>query len=156
MEPTQLDLRDIHLPESIGWWPPAIGWWVLAILIPILIGILFLVYKKLTRRTAIKTAIKMLEKIKLDTGSNDEQKLEALSVLLRRTAISVFPRSEAASLTGQSWLEFLDAPLGDDRFSKGIGSALINSRYQKQKPKLAIPELIVLCEDWLTVLKKRK
>ena len=27
---TQLDLRDIHLPEAIGWWPPAIGWWLLA------------------------------------------------------------------------------------------------------------------------------
>ena len=30
LDPSQLPLRDIHLPEVIGWWPPAIGWWILA------------------------------------------------------------------------------------------------------------------------------
>ena len=23
------ELRDIHLPPEIGWWPPAYGWWIL-------------------------------------------------------------------------------------------------------------------------------
>ena len=27
MDPTQLPLRDLHLPETIGWWPLAPGWW---------------------------------------------------------------------------------------------------------------------------------
>ena len=29
MDPTQLPLRDLHLPPDIGWWPMAPGWWVL-------------------------------------------------------------------------------------------------------------------------------
>ena len=41
MNPTidvsQLPLRDIHLPGSVGWWPPAIGWWLLAALV--LVGV---------------------------------------------------------------------------------------------------------------------
>ena len=156
MDSDQLPLRDIHLPETIGWWPPAMGWWILVILIPLLFFLIFLLYKKLTRRSAIKTAKKMLEKIKQDTTSSDEQKLAVLSILLRRTAISVSSRSEAASLTGQDWLEFLDTPLNDQRFSKGIGTMLTDSRYQKQKPQLEIPPLITLCEDWLKALKRHQ
>ncbi|RLA40856.1 MAG: hypothetical protein DRR06_16870 [Gammaproteobacteria bacterium] len=26
-------LRDIQLPEAVGWWPPAPGWWVLALVL---------------------------------------------------------------------------------------------------------------------------
>lgn len=32
----ELPLRDIHLPETIGWFPPAIGWWLLIIFVPII------------------------------------------------------------------------------------------------------------------------
>ncbi len=30
MDPSELPLRDIHLPDPVAWWPPAPGWWVLA------------------------------------------------------------------------------------------------------------------------------
>ena len=156
MDSAPLPLRDIHLPETIDWWPPAIGWWGLVILIPLLIALLFRLYKKLTQRTAIKTAKSMLEKIKRDTASSDEQKLTALSILLRRTAISVFPRSKAASLTGQDWLKFLDSPLNEQRFNTEVGTILSDSRYRKQKPQLEIPALIALCEDWLKALKRQQ
>ncbi|MGH8222486.1 MAG: DUF4381 family protein, partial [Woeseiaceae bacterium] len=29
MDPQQIPLRDLHLPEAVGWWPPAPGWWLL-------------------------------------------------------------------------------------------------------------------------------
>jgi hypothetical protein len=29
MNPEELDLRDIQLPDAPGWWPPAPGWWLL-------------------------------------------------------------------------------------------------------------------------------
>ncbi len=27
MEPSELPLRDLHLPDAVGWWPLAPGWW---------------------------------------------------------------------------------------------------------------------------------
>ena len=29
MDPTELPLRDLHLPNPVGWWPLAPGWWFL-------------------------------------------------------------------------------------------------------------------------------
>ena len=23
------DLRDVHMPDPISWWPPAFGWWMI-------------------------------------------------------------------------------------------------------------------------------
>jgi hypothetical protein len=60
MPTTQLPLKDIHLPDAISWWPPAIGWWLIIILMPLLIVFFYWFYKRLTRKTAINTAIKRL------------------------------------------------------------------------------------------------
>ena len=37
-DPSQLPLRDIHLPDAVAWWPPAFGWWIVAALV-VLLGI---------------------------------------------------------------------------------------------------------------------
>jgi cbb3-type cytochrome oxidase subunit 3 len=157
MKPTKLPLRDIHLPEAIGWWPPAIGWWVLAILIPLLIGLMFWLYRYLTRKTAIKAAKKLLLEIKQDTQRENSQKLKDLSVLIRRTAISTNVRNECAGLTGQQWLEFLDRSVTGAPFSQGIGQLLANAPYQQNAPtEQEISQLTSLCEDWLNTQIKRK
>ena len=160
MPTTQLPLKDIHLPEAIGWWPPAIGWWLLAILIPLLIAVLYWLYKRLTRKTAIKTAKKNLATIKENPALDNNQKLRELSMLVRRVAITVSPRTEAASLTGRQWLEFLDKSLTGAPFSEGCGQLLADAPYRNTLPtELEISQLISLCEDWLkaqTLTAKRK
>lgn len=155
MNPTPLDLKDIHEPEAIGWWPPAIGWWILAVLIPLLIIFLVWFYKRLTRKTALKTAKKMLARIKQDAVQDNLQKLGELSVLVRRVAISVSPRAKAAGLTGRQWLEFLDRSVKGLPFSEGIGQLLADAPYRKTAPtELEISQLIDLCEDWLKAQTK--
>jgi len=155
MQPTELPLKDIHLPEAIGWWPPAIGWWLLAVLIPALIAIVYWIYKRLTRKTAINTAKKNLAAIKLNPELDNARKLRELSMLLRRVAISVNPRTEVASLTGRSWLAFLDQSLSGAPFAEGGGQLLATAPYRNTAPDdQEITQLISLCEDWLKAQTK--
>jgi cbb3-type cytochrome oxidase subunit 3 len=157
MESNQLPLRDIHLPEAIGWWPPALGWWLLAILIPLLIALVVWLYKRITQKTAIKAAKTLLLQIKQDPQRDNSQKLKDLSALIRRTAISTNVRNECAGLTGQQWLEFLDRSLKGVPFSQGIGQLLANAPYQQNAPtEQEISQLTSLCEDWLNAQTKRK
>lgn len=157
MNPTLLDLKDIHEPEAIGWWPPAVGWWILAVSIPLLIIFLVWLYKRLTRKTALKTANKILARIKQDATRDSLQKLSDLSILIRRVAISVSPRTKSAGLTGRQWLEFLDTSVKGLPFSEGIGQLLADAPYRKTPPtELEISQLIALCEDWLKSQTKQK
>jgi len=150
MEAQQLPLKDIHIPDTIIWWPPAIGWWLMALLVILLIagGIWF--YKRLTRKTAIKTAKKLLLSIKQNNEINNQQKLVELSKLLRRVVVSNLSRSRAASLTGQDWLLFLDNSVKGAPFSEGIGQLLANAPYRNTSPSDGeISQLLSLCQDWL-------
>lgn len=157
MQANQLPLKDLHLPEAISWWPPAYGWWLLAILIPLFIVLIYWFYKRLTRKTALKAAKKILADIRQNNKLDNFQKLCELSVLLRRVAISVFPRADVAGLTGRAWLEFLDGSLKDKPFSTGIGACLAEAPYRKVPPSgLEISQLISLCEDWLNHCTKQK
>jgi hypothetical protein len=154
MQPTELPLKDLHLPEAISWFPPAIGWWLVAVLIPLVIGFLYWFYQRLTRKTALKTAQKILAYIK-NSPMNNANKLAELSALLRRVAISATPRTQIAGLTGQAWLAFLDGSLKNAPFTTGAGRCLADAPYRQSVPsELEISQLISLCEDWLKAQKK--
>jgi hypothetical protein len=157
INPSELPLRDIHIPEAISWWPLAIGWWITLALIPMLLWISFLIYKRLTRKTALKTAKKLLVQLKTDASKTDAEKLIEISMLIRRVAISISPREECASLTGNAWLEYLDKSLKDNSFTHGIGQCLADVSYRKNtNENINISELINLVERWLKVQKVKK
>lgn len=155
--PVDLPLRDIHLPEAIGWWPPALGWWLLAILLPLLLAGLWWLYKRLTRKTALKTARKLLRALQNDSTLGDIEKIAEASALLRRVAISIDSRNEVAGLTGRDWLAYLDASVDGAPFSTGPGSVLLDAHYRPAlRSDWAAREFFALCEDWLKAQRKRK
>jgi len=148
--PQELALRDIHLPETIGIWPPAIGWWLLLILIPLSLYLCWFLYKRLTRHTAVKDANVLLAAISNDQNTDDLQKLQQLSQLLRRVAISTAPRQQSAGLTGNDWLQFLDESVAGSPFSTGEGRYLADAHYRKTLPNdVDIAAIIKLSEAWL-------
>jgi hypothetical protein len=154
MPPTELPLKAIHLPELIAAWPFAIGWWITLLVIPSVLWIMLWIYRRFMRNTPIKSARKLLSQLKQDKTLNDAQKLAQISILIRRVAISIAPRSDCAGLTGQAWLEYLDKSLKNKEFSQGVGRVL-EMNYQPALAKnINIDELINLTERWLKAQKK--
>lgn len=151
----QLPLRDIHLPDPIGWWPPAAGWWLLAILVPALVAGLVWLVRHRRRMTPIKLALRELDFLQGDAGLGADAKLRRLSILLRQTALTLYPRQYVAGLAGEDWLHWLDETLGEPRFSQGPGRILAEAPY---RPAAAanLDEVLRLCRDWLLVLAKTK
>ena len=146
----ELPLRDIHLPEAITWWPPAIGWWFLLLLIVAAVVAGWLLYKKLTRRTALKTGLGILSSIRHSEENDQLVILKQLSSCIRRVAMSTDSRAEVASLTGEKWLSYLDQSVEGTPFSSGVGQYLSDAHYRQTAPEgLDSEALINLCESWL-------
>lgn len=145
-----LPLKDIHLPDPIGWWPPAMGWWLSLLIVGVVSFLAIYGYKRLTRKTAVKVAQKLLTEIRrqpVDAGRT----LSELSALLRRTAVTSGKREQIAGLTEQAWLNYLDRSLPDSPFSQGVGRFLADSHYRPSPPKdeIDFDALFALCERWL-------
>lgn len=150
MEP--LPLRDIHLPEAIGWWPPAPGWWLLLILSITLAGGLAWWLRR-RRAAPARLALLELDLLRRDAGLPAEEKLRRLGILLRRVNLSLYPREAVAGLAGEAWLRWLDRAVGAPRFSEGIGRRLVDGPYRPH-PQADIEELLALCRDWVKAAGK--
>lgn len=156
MPPVQnLPLRDIHVPEPIGWFPPALGWWLLIIFVPILSYFLIAFLQKIFKKTAIKEARKLLLQLEKNDTLTDLEKVRELSILLRRVAISRGAEKEKmSSLTGRAWLDYLDQSLQDAPFKNGVGSCLAHAPYQKELPvETDLVALFALAQKWLNAQK---
>ena len=157
MPPTKLPLRDIQIPEVIGLWPPAIGWWFLAVLIPLSLYLSYKLYRRLTRKTALKALKKHFKILKLNTELSEQQKLIALSSLMRRAAVSLYPRVETASLTGKEWLDFLNQSLKiSSSFNTQTGQLLVDAAYRPAPDLSELNALFALCEQWINTQKEPK
>ena len=110
MDPAEIPLRDIHLPEPIGWWPLAPGWWVSIVLIVLAATIGLIVWHWRKRRLVQRTALSELESIEISYRDHrDNHRLaRELSKLARRTALALEPGRASAAETGSDWSNRLD------------------------------------------------
>jgi hypothetical protein len=154
MDPQQIPLRDLHLPELVGWWPLAPGWWFLIALAAA--GLAWLLYRsfiKWRRNAARRIALRELSRIQHDYqyGVDEISLAIELSELLRRTMLAYAPRNEVAGLTGEGWLRWLDQGLDDRPFSQGSGQNLESLPYRRP----AAIEDDVDVEGLIRAVKKR-
>ncbi|KTC91594.1 DUF4381 domain-containing protein [Fluoribacter dumoffii] len=104
-------LKDIHLPAPIGWWPLAPGWYILmALILFIAIILAYGAYKRHRYALAKKQALLLLNDYRknFDKEQNSSLTCARISELLRRVALAYYPRERVASLHGEDWLNFLN------------------------------------------------
>lgn len=128
-------LRGLHLPDTIGWWPPAPGWWMLAALVAGAIVITMIMMR--ARRHGVRRhalgELRALEQRWARDGDLHALAI-ALSELVRRVALMRFGNARVASLHGTQWTGFLAstarrsgrAPGG---FANGAGHLLAVAPY---------------------------
>lgn len=100
-------LRDIHLPEAISWWPLAVGWWVVGIItiICIYLAVQFGLnhfYNQRYRRQAL---------VALDNlpDSDQHRRLIELFSLLKQVASSAYPQQNFSSLSNVDFIRAIQS-----------------------------------------------
>ena len=151
------NLHEIILPDPVSWMPQTIGWYVVFGLILLVAG--WWVYGRLRRFQ--KNRYRRVALAELDVIEQELQRpegcakaLEEIPVLLKWTALSAFPRSDVASLSGEKWLSFLDKTMGGKDFAEDEGRLLCELAYAPAVKNLTLPEerignLLQLIRRWI-------
>ena len=133
MNDDALPLRDLHLPEAVGWWPLAPGWWLLIALF--VTGLAYLTwrwYRAWRFNAPRRYALRELAKFEADylEHRNPVALGKQLSELLRRGMLAYAPRGEVAGLTGDAWLAWLDKGMPLPYFHTEGGRSLLSLPYR--------------------------
>jgi len=145
MDPEQIPLRDLHLPEAISWWPLAPGWWLLIALIAVGLGLLFRLFMRTRARGAARRhALHQLNELTADFEQHHNAVAFSghLSELLRRTMLAYAPRHDVAGLTGDKWLAWLDRDLDQPRFQSEAGRKLLELPYRAPSDDVSAMDLV--------------
>jgi hypothetical protein len=146
-DPGSLDrLHDIVLPAPAPWWPPAPAWYVLGGLLAIFLITLSWALFAWWQRNAYRREA-LAELAELEPKASQAETLAAVAELVKRVALAVYPRDRVASLTGDSWLSFLDASAGTSDFQRGAGANLESAYSPSNHP--ASPELFHAVRHWI-------
>ena len=138
MNPTDplANLRDIHLPGEVSWWPLAPGWWLLiTLLLAVILWQLWLWKKRIKHRRLLQEIQQELSSIKssFDNTNDQHQLVSSSSELLRRLLLLHKNRSEVANLTGQNLNELLNSYVRDtNQNSNHLATLLSEGKFQRQ------------------------
>jgi hypothetical protein len=121
------NLHDIVAPGAVAWWPPAPGWYaVMAVAVTVLVVLLWKYWRHWRRNRYRGAALKELDRLGRDAAGGD---LSELPVLLKRAALSAWPRQQVAGLVGEDWHRFLDQSVNTELFHCGAGVLLDRLSY---------------------------
>ncbi|MEP1213861.1 MAG: DUF4381 domain-containing protein [Marinobacter sp.] len=142
-------LRDIHLPQPGGFWPPAPGWWILlAIALTLVVLAFVLLRQKRSKNRWLGTAKKELQRLEQNAVA-DNHWFAALNQLLKQSARQRYPERIPESLSGEPWVRFLLETSPKDRVaSRPVVEAMVNSAW-RPVPGCRPEEAVAFARVWL-------
>ncbi|MFT4563736.1 MAG: hypothetical protein ACI9BW_003494 [Gammaproteobacteria bacterium] len=155
MEPTDIPLRDIHIPDPISWWPLASGWWALVglLLLAIVIGIALRIW--LQRHRVRRAAVREFVAIEQRYREHRDAHLLAreLSQLMRRAALGYGPQHHSAALVGAAWHAHLDTLNATAKLDDSAKATLGKAPYRANE-SFDSEALLAALRLWVTGLHK--
>ena len=156
-DPSQLPLRDIHLPEAVAWWPPAFGWWIAAAFVVLMGVALSLRAWQQRRHRAARRALKEILRA-LEGGAEPSECVSDASIVLRRFAMTINRKSaDVAGLAGEAWLEYLAGKTKDPEFTAGSARLLLDAPY-RAAGNVSMEQAQTVCRvcvDWINTQPAR-
>lgn len=145
-------LRDIHVLSSPSWWPLAPGYWILAGLVIATALWLIIHYRRSGVRRAAQREFSELVSA-YEQHDNALALATDVSVLLRRTAMTLEARDSVAAITGDQWIEQLEeiAHSDDYTFSSPVRKVLTKEIYKKNGD-IPVDQLLKECRSWIKAI----
>ncbi len=147
-------LHDITTPALVSWLPQSWGWAALAIAFGLALLIWLIRSLRRYRRNAYRReALRLLDVAAEDIRNSpiSEAGLQEVAELLKRTALSAWPREKVASLSGPDFARFLtqSAPNMDEQ---ALATLLDDLEYRASDPVTPHPDdrqIIETARDWI-------
>lgn len=152
-------LRDIHTPSPVDWWPPAPGWWLLLLLALLLLATLCVWclrhYRARAYRRAARSELQALY-LQWQQLGDDQAYLQAANGILKRTAIAAFADANVQALSGARWCEFLDQHWRKPVVTGFQQGPLTSAIYSETAENCDIAALHALAERWIQVHREQR
>ncbi len=143
LEATLRQLADIAMPQPVSMMPQTWAWTVLGCVVLLLIAFAcWRWYRRWEANRYRREALADLKKIegRLAASATRGEALVALPVLLKRTALVLWPRETIAGLHGTGWTGFLDAHSGGPVFPIASARFFEEAEYRGSAALCAVPE----------------
>ena len=151
----QQQLRDVHLPEQVGWWPLAPAWWILAaIVIATIVASVFYLRHRRRKNQYRKAALIELERYFKKWQSNGDSAgyLQGANLTLKRclrhTSVEhISTEPSGLTLTGSAWVTHLNRYISQ-KLSTKTEFALGEACYQAE-PNVEIELVNTEVSRWI-------
>jgi len=142
-------LRDIHIPEPGGFWPPAPGWWILLFVLIALMAVAVMLLRRRRQRNAWHSVARRDLNRLASRAAMTSQWFNELTAILKQSALARYPDQHPESLTGPEWVDFLLQTSPKDRIAaRPTVQAMVESCYLPA-PTCATGDAVRFARLWL-------